>query len=92
MSGKNRNQEYLDYLRDNPELLKDEPPHVSSPKFWFKMLQEKRCTGELMDKSVVEARREWEQFHLNMAVSLGFDISIRQLHLDKTWLFGVSDN
>lgn len=90
MPGNDRNKAYLNYLRDHPELLEDEPPHASSPSFWLKMLQEERCSGEEMYKSVRDARRKWEQFHLENARVLGFDISIQRLHLDKSWIFGVA--
>ena len=89
MSGKDKNELYLKYLKDHPELLKDEPPHVSSPFFWQLMLEEGRCTGKEMYKSVSEARHKWENFHLDQSKLLGFDISIRRLHLDKTWILGV---
>lgn len=89
MFGKDKNEVYLNYLKDHPEQLKDEPPHVSCPSFWQMMLEEGRCTGEEMDRSVAEARQNWEKFHLEKARVLGFDISIQRLHLDKTWILGV---
>ena len=90
MSGKNKNEVYLNYLKDHPELLTDEPPHVSSPSFWQMMLDQGRCTGEEMYRSVSEARQNWENYHLEKAKLLGIDISIQRLHLDKTWIFGVT--
>lgn len=90
MSGKDKNELYLNYLKDHPELLSDEPPHVSCPSFWQMMLEEGRCTGEEMFRSVSEARQKWEKFHLEKAKLLGLDISIQRLHLDKTWILGVT--
>lgn len=90
MSGRNKNEKYLNYLKEHPEMLQEEPPHVSCPSFWQMMLEEGRCTGEEMYKSVSEARQKWEKFHLENAKSLGFDISIQRLHLDKTWILGVT--
>ena len=90
MSGKDKNEVYLNYLKGHPELLKDEPPHASSPSFWQMMLEQGRCTGKEMYRSVIEARQKWENFHLEKAKLLGFDISIQRLHLDKTWILGVT--
>lgn len=92
MSGKDKNEVYLNYLKDHPELLRDEPPHASSPSFWQMMMEQGRCTGEEMYRSVSEARRKWEKFHLEKAKLLGLDISIQRLHLDKTWILGVATN
>ncbi len=92
MSGRDKNKIYLNYLKDHPEVLEDEPPHVSSPSFWQMMLEEGRCTGEEMYKSVYEARQKWEKFHLEKAKLLGLDISIQRLHLDKSWIIGITAN
>ena len=53
------------------------------------MLDEGRCTGEEMARSVAEARHRWEEYHAEKAKALGFKISIRQLHFDKNWLLGI---
>lgn len=90
MSWNGKNKAYLEYLKNHPEILAGEPPHASSQMFWSKMLAEGRCTGEEMDRAVTAARERWEQFHLEKARSLGFEISIKQLHLDKIWLFGTT--
>ena len=89
MNSNRKNRSYISYLQDHPECLKDEPPHVSSTLFWRMPLDEGRCTGEEMARSVAEARHHWEQYHLEKAKTLGFDISIRQLHLDKNWILGI---
>ena len=89
MSGNRNNRAYISYLRDHPEILKDEPPHASSKMFWRMMLDEGRCTGEEMARSVAEARHRWEDYHVQKANTLGFEISIRQLHHDKHWLLGI---
>ena len=91
MSGKRNNRAYISYLQDHPESLEDQPPHASSKVFWRMMLDEGRCTGEEMARSVAEARHRWEEYHLHKAKALGFIISIRQMHLDKNWLPGKCD-
>ena len=89
MPGKDKNKVYLNYLKDHPELLKNEPPHAFSPSYWQMMLEEGKCTGKEMYKSVSEARQRWEKFHLEKAKSLRLDISIQWLHLDKIWFLGI---
>lgn len=89
MNSHRRNEVYIKYLKDHPECLNDEPPHASSKAFWQKMMEEERCTGGEMARSVAQARHRWEKYHIEKAEMLGFKISIQQLHVDKNWLFGI---
>jgi hypothetical protein len=83
MERDDRNEAYLIYLRNHPEVLKNEPIYVSSPAFSLRMMRQGLCTLEQMDQSIFEGRRQWEQFHLETAHAAGIEISIPQLHQDK---------
>jgi hypothetical protein len=78
-----RNLAYLIYLRNNPEVLKNEPTYASSPAILLKMMRQGLCTTEKVEKSTFKARREWEHFHLETARAVGIEISIPRLHEDK---------
>ena len=83
MEGDNRNEAYLIYLRNHPEVLKKEPTYASSPAFLLKMMRKGLCPTEQVEKSTYKARREWEHFHLETARAVGIEISIPRLHQDK---------
>ena len=83
MERDDRNEAYLLYLRNHPEVLKNEPIYVSSPALFLKMMRQGLCTPEQIDKSTYKARRDWEHFHLETASAAGIEISIPKLHLDK---------
>jgi hypothetical protein len=83
MERDDRNEAYLIYLRDHPEVLKTEPTYASSPAFLLKMMRQGLCTTEQVEKSTYKARREWEHFHLEKAHAVGIEISIPRLHQDK---------
>ena len=83
MERDDRNEAYLIYLRNHPEVLKDEPNYASSPAFLLKMMRRGLCTTERLEKSTYKARREWENFHLKTARAVGIEISIPSLHQDK---------
>ena len=83
MERDNRNEAYLIYLRNHPEVLKEEPTYASSPAFLLKMMRRGLCTTEQVEKSTYKARREWEHFHLETARDVGIEISIPRLHQDK---------
>ena len=83
MERDDRNEAYLIYLRNHPEVLKNEPIYVSSPAFFLKMMRQGLCTSEQVDQSTYKARRDWEHFHLETARAVDIEISIPKLHLDK---------
>ena len=83
MERDDRNEAYLIYLRNHPEVLKNEPIYVSSPALFLKMMRQGSCTAEQIDKSTYKARRDWEHFHLETARTVGIEISIPRLHQDK---------
>lgn len=83
MERDDRNEAYIIYLRNHPELLKNEPTYASSPAFLLKMMRRGLCTTEQAEKSTYKARREWEHFHLKTARVVGLEISIPKLHHDK---------
>lgn len=88
MERDDRNEAYLIYLRNHPEVLKNEPTYASSPAFLLKMMRQGLwrqglCTTEQVEKSTYKARREWEHFHLKTARAVGIEISIPRLHQDK---------
>jgi hypothetical protein len=83
MERDNRNEAYLIYLRNHPEVLKNEPTYASSPALLLKMMRRGLYTTEHVEKSTYKARREWEHFHLKTAHAVGIEISIQRLHQDK---------
>lgn len=83
MKTDNSNEAYLIYLRNHPEVLKEEPAYASSPAFLLKMMRQGLCTAEQAEKSTYKARRAWELFHLETAREVGIEISIPRLHQDK---------
>jgi hypothetical protein len=83
MERDDRNEAYLIYLRNHPEVLKNEPTYASSPAFLLKMMRRGSGTTEQAEKSTYKARREWERFHLETARAAGIEISIPKLHQDK---------
>ena len=83
MERDDRNEAYLIYLRNHPEVLKNEPTYASSPAFLLKMMRQGLCTTEQLEKPTYKARREWEHFHLEKARAVGIEISIPRLHQDK---------
>ena len=83
MERDDRNEAYLIYLRNHPEVLKNEPTYASSPAFLLKMMRQGLCTTEQVEKPTYKARREWEHFHLETARAVGIEISIPRLHQYK---------
>ena len=83
MEKDDRNEAYLIYLRNHPEVLKNEPTYASSPAFLLKMMRQGLRTTRHVEKSTYKARREWEHFHLKTARAVGIEISIPSLHQDK---------
>ena len=83
MERDDRNEAYLIYLRNHPEVLKNEPTYASSPAFLLKMMRRGLYSTEHEEKSTYKARREWEHFHLKTARAVGIEISIPSLHQDK---------
>ena len=80
------------YLRDHPDVLKNEPNYVSSPAKLLRMMRQGLCPTEQLDKSTYKARRDWEHFHLETARAVGIEISIPRLHQDKVSRFGEIDH
>ena len=83
MERDDRNEAYLIFLRNHPEVLENEPTYASSPAFLLKMMRQGLCTTEQIEKSTYKARREWEHLHLETARTVGIEISIPRLHQDK---------
>ena len=83
MERDDRNEAYLIYLRNHPEVLKNEPTYASSPAFLLKMMRQGSGTTEQAEQSTYKALREWERFHMETARATGIEISITKLHQDK---------
>ena len=83
MERDDRNEAYLIYLRDQPDVLENEPNYVSSPADLLEKMRQGLCPTEPLEKSTYNARREWEHFYLETARAVGIEISIPRLHLDK---------
>ena len=83
MKRDDRNEAYIIYLRNNPELLKNEPTYASSPAFLLKMMRRGLCATEQAEMSTYKARREWEHFHIETARAVGIEMSVPRLHQDK---------
>ena len=92
MERDDRNEAYLIYLRDHPDVLRNEPNYVSSPAKLLRMMRQGLCSNEQLDKSTYKARREWEHFHLETARAVGIEISIPRLHQDKMSRFSEIDH
>lgn len=54
------------------------------------MLDEGRCIREEMARSVAEAPQWGVEYHVQKTKALGFNISIRQLHHNKSWSLGIA--
>ena len=83
MERDDRNEAYLIYLRNHPEVLKNEPTYASSPALLLKMMRQGLGANEQVEKSTYKDRRAWEHFHLETARAVGIEISIPRLHQDK---------
>lgn len=74
---------YLKYLEVHPEIMESQPPIPYTRIEWQRKLMLCRLSYEAANKEMMSIVRHWENYHVNQARALGYDIDMEEFNWEK---------
>lgn len=74
---------YLKYLDAHPEVIEKQPSIPLTRASWQRKLMFRQLTYEAANKEMKSIVGQWENYHVNQAKALGFEIDMVQFNWEK---------